>query len=145
MLSIEDQLVQRQFGLKKIGFEQNWKGIICIERANQISMMSKIEVVFVNLISCATYTEASQGIQRLEAVVQRENKTQKIARKVVIQFPHQRPIHTILTTPIGSWTSPEGLPTICKLSPAWNCKIQVSRLASKFKFGFIDSLIHYIY
>ena len=84
MLSIEDQLVQSQFGLKKIGFEQNWKGIICIERSNQISMMSKIEVVFVDLIACITYTEASQSIERLGAVVQRENKTQKISRKVVI-------------------------------------------------------------
>ena len=62
MLSIEDQLVQSQFGLKKIGFEKNWKGIICIERSNQISMMSKIEVVFVDLIACITYTEGDQGI-----------------------------------------------------------------------------------
>ena len=71
MLSIENQLVKGQFGWKKIGFEQNWKGIICYERSNQISMMSKIEVVFVDLIVCITYTEGDQGIRGLEAFVQR--------------------------------------------------------------------------
>ena len=34
-------------------------------------MMSKIEVVFVDLIVGITYTEGDQGIERLEAVVQR--------------------------------------------------------------------------
>ena len=71
MLSIEDQLVQGHFGWKKIGFEQNWKGIICYERSNQISIMRKIEVVFVDLIVCITYTEGDQGIRRFEAAVQR--------------------------------------------------------------------------
>ena len=61
MLSIEDQLMQGQFGWKKIGFEQNWKGIICIERANQISIIDKDTMHFIDLMHSTTYTEASQG------------------------------------------------------------------------------------
>ena len=63
MLSIEDKLAQGQFGWKKIGFEKNWKEIIYYERSNKISMMRKIEVVFVDLIVCITYTEADEGIE----------------------------------------------------------------------------------
>ena len=86
MLSIENQLVQGQFGWKNIGFEQNWKEIICHERPNQISMMSKIEVVFVDLIGCITYTEASQGMREVRTVVKEADKTKKIQEKMVIQF-----------------------------------------------------------
>ena len=85
---LKDQLVQGQFGWKKIGFEKNWKEITCHERPNQISMMSKIEVVFVDLIGCITYTEASQGMREVGTVMKEANKTQKIKGREVVQFPY---------------------------------------------------------
>ena len=61
---------------------------MCHTRPNQIFIMGKIEVVFVDLIGCITYTEASQGMREVGTVVKEANKTKKISRKVVIQFPY---------------------------------------------------------
>ena len=41
-------------------------------------MMIKIEVVFVDLIGCITYIEASQGMREVGTVMKEANKTQKI-------------------------------------------------------------------
>ena len=43
---------------------------------------------FVDLIGCITYTEASQGMREVGTVVKEANKTKKISRKMVIQFPY---------------------------------------------------------
>ena len=91
--------------------------------------MGKIQLVFVDLICCITYTEGIQGKGRGWAVVKEEEPTTKFQRKSGDQIPSYRPSQAILTSPIDCWTSQERVPITSKPPHVLKHLVRASRFA----------------